>query len=296
MRGCQWRKPDTTAVAPPAASDNAAGTAAAAAGGSASRSRCRWLKAIEHLASARGLRRQPVHAGITTQLKQPAVPHRVKPCTGPVGSPSTFLVQVTACPSQVKPWCAAAALVSRHRRCKSELRRGRCRRIPRTAVDRLARVCAVNACRGGTARGLRLGHLLHGSRSEVAGVAAASGVDGIHLRRGVRVARHIHGQPVVDVARLRPQPLLDTPARNPRAAPSAGAAIAAVKLAHEIAPYIGLVVSLMTRRHALCRLAICAQRAVLGHEHVVHDDGLAAGALQADRVPVVDDSKCPRGG
>ena len=33
----------------------------------------------------------------------------MKTCTGPVGRPSTFLVQVTACPSQVKPLYTAGA-------------------------------------------------------------------------------------------------------------------------------------------------------------------------------------------
>src|SRR5262249_26860426 len=45
---------------------------------------------------------------------------------------------------------------------------------------------------------------------------------------------------------------------------------------------------LAARRRALLDVLV-GHRAVLGDEDVVHLDRLAAGALQADRVPVVDD-------
>ena len=61
----------------------------------------------------------------------------------------------------------------------------------------------------------------------------------VHLRRRLCVARHVHRQAIVDVAGLRAQALLEARPgiRAPRRC--AGAAIAAVKFADEMAPYIG---------------------------------------------------------
>src|SRR5436853_143761 len=61
--------------------------------------------------------RQHLPGRLQHQMVQVQARVKVKP--GMVGRPSMVLVQETETQSQARPRCAAAALTSRHRRCKS---------------------------------------------------------------------------------------------------------------------------------------------------------------------------------
>ena len=202
--------------------------------------------------------------------------------------PRIILVQATETQSQVRPWWAAAALASRHSRWKSDLSN---RPLPPHSSYRLLMVLRDGLGGEGlvaAALGTVFGRHVLGRDERVAlCVLQRHRMHRVDLGHRLRVAGHLIVSPSSTLLVLE-RSRSSYAARKPRAAPMAGAAMAAVKLPDEMAPYIGWALTCAARARAIFDVFV-RDGASLGNEDVIDHDGLAARALEPDGVPVVDD-------